>query len=185
MWSQLITFLIHCVFLHGIFIYVIFTIRQKVLLLKKKERMVKDILYRSRVFLVLYIIAFVFCIVVLTNYSKQDIHLFINEHNTPGADLFFKFITNIGDGLIAILISAIFLFWKYRYSIMLFSSYLISSLIAQFIKHVVCPHAIRPKAFFADALPLHFVDGVKVYMTHSFPSGHTTTVFALFLSLSP
>ena len=42
----------------------------------------------------------------------------------------------------------------------------------------------RPTAFMANSCILHYVPGVKVYMAHSFPSGHTATAFAMFFMLS-
>ena len=53
------------------------------------------------------------------------------------------------------------------------------------IKHIV--HAPRPLTWFAENMPdvtLPLVEGVRMNHWLSFPSGHTTTFFVLFYSLS-
>lgn len=139
---------------------------------------------KTRTFVILYFITVIVCVFILLTQSKQCIHLWINSHNNIFCDLFFKYFTNIGDGLFAIIFSILFLFWKYGHAIITFITYLISSLVVQLIKNWVYPSAIRPKAFFMNHASLHLVKGVEVYMYQSFPSGHTATAFAFFLTLS-
>lgn len=42
----------------------------------------------------------------------------------------------------------------------------------------------RPISFFGDSIILNFVDGVDVYSWDSFPSGHSTSAFTIFLFFS-
>jgi membrane-associated phospholipid phosphatase len=122
------------------------------------------------------------CFIVLASYSKADIHLFINSLNSNFADIFFKYITNVGDGFFVIVIAVLLLMYKIRLSINIAGTYAISGLFAQIVKHVF--DSPRPIAFFEGKASLHLVDGVKMLSTHSFPSGHSASAFAFFLCLA-
>jgi membrane-associated phospholipid phosphatase len=115
-------------------------------------------------------------------FSKADIHLFINSLNNNIADQFFKIITNMGDGLFIVIIGVLFLLYRTRISINIISTYIISGLVAQIIKRLI--DAPRPVTFFEGITNLHLVEGVKMATVHSFPSGHTTSIFALSLCLA-
>ncbi|HYW96099.1 MAG TPA: phosphatase PAP2 family protein, partial [Bacteroidales bacterium] len=55
----------------------------------------------------------------------------------------------------------------------------------QMLKHFVFPGHFRPVKFFADmGISLKTLPGVDVHQYYSFPSGHTTTAFALWFGLS-
>ncbi len=61
-------------------------------------------------------------------------------------------------------------------------AYLTSGATVQIIKNTTkCP---RPKAFFTNGEIIHYIQGVEIYQTNSFPSGHTASAFALFLTLT-
>ena len=73
----------------------------------------------------------------------------------------------------------IFLFVGYGKSLILTASLALSSLISSSLKWYF--DTLRPMAFFKDLkVNWHYVDGVIVNIHQSFPSGHTTTAFALF-----
>jgi membrane-associated phospholipid phosphatase len=62
---------------------------------------------------------------------------------------------------------------------------LLSTLFTQIVKHIVV--APRPLTWFAEHFPdiqLPVVEGVKMNLWYSFPSGHTTSFFALAFVLS-
>ena len=143
-----------------------------------------SVINKVKYFLIPYLFSATICTIILILYSKSSIHLWINQHNSVSADAFFKYYTNVGDGFFVIGVALLLLLWKYGMALVVMTSYLISSLMAQIIKHFICPSALRPKAFFENTTSLHFIDGIKMYMTHSFPSGHSTSAFAMFLMLS-
>lgn len=104
----------------------------------------------------------------------------INKHNNLSLDIVFKYTTHIGDGLFYGLILILFLFFvNYRAAIIGLIIYAISSGVAQYLKHFVFADRARPLKYFGDKVKLHFVDGVTVHIMNSFPSGHTTSVFAM------
>ena len=116
--------------------------------------------------------------------SKAQAHLFFNSFHTSFFDRFFYFATFLGDGVTATLIVLMLLAVKYRYAIIVALSTVVSALITQSLKHFVFDDVVRPKKFFEGLHDLYFVPGVENYLYNSFPSGHTTCAFSLYLALA-
>lgn len=114
---------------------------------------------------------------------KNDLHLFLNQFHTPFFDIFFRIVTFGGDGVFPFIIAAIFLVVSYRKAIFIALAPSIAGLLSQFFKRVVFPDVLRPKGVFGENGGLYFVPGVDLHSMHSFPSGHTTTIFSLALCL--
>lgn len=122
---------------------------------------------------------------VQLGYSQADLSLWVNGRYSPMADVFFKWVTHLGDGAFAVLVALVLLFYSYRWAALMALSFGVSALLAQFFKHVLFDDIVRPRKFFeGQNVLLHFVEGVEVYEFNSFPSGHTATAFALFCLLS-
>jgi membrane-associated phospholipid phosphatase len=117
-------------------------------------------------------------------FSKEEIFLYINAQHCSFGDFFFQYITYIGDGVFVILFTLILLGFSYRHSLLSFAIYIISSQLVQFLKRVVFSDVPRPSKYFEGKATLHFVDGVTLNQMMSFPSGHTTSVFAFMAFLS-
>ncbi len=135
-------------------------------------------------FYIPYLLFFIVSTVLLSSYSKKDIHLFINNLNCQFGDYFFKYFTHLGDGIIIAVLILVLLFIKYRYSIILVFSILSSTIVVQAFKRYILPDIVRPIVYFHNESPLHIVEGVDVHTAHSFPSGHTATAFTIFLLLA-
>jgi membrane-associated phospholipid phosphatase len=116
--------------------------------------------------------------------SKVNIHLTFNSFHTSFCDTFFTYITYLGDGVTALLVAIMLLVVKYRYVLIVGLSNIIASLVTQVLKQTVFADALRPKKYFEGLHDLYFVPGVKNFLYNSFPSGHTTSAFALYFSLS-
>ena len=117
--------------------------------------------------------------------SKAETHLFFNSFHNNSADLFFQHITFLGDGIFALIITIVFLaLLKYRYAFVIFVSYAFSSLVTQLLKHTLFSDTVRPKKFFENTDSLYFIKEIETYSYNSFPSGHSTTAFALFFCLA-
>lgn len=121
---------------------------------------------------------------VISIYSKDEIHIFINRNNNLLFDFFFKYITYLGNGIFAVAIGILLVMIRYRYSILVIGSYLFSSLIVQFLKRIIYYDAPRPIKYFNGIYELHLIDGIEMHRIQSFPSGHAATAFALFFSLA-
>lgn len=133
----------------------------------------------NRAFIVTYILMLILALVLKLFFTKEQLFLAVNLNYNSFADHFFKMMTHVGDGFMFIAIVLLLLFVEYRKAILAFMVYLISSQIAQFLKRVLFEEVPRPKKYFEGIQELHFVDGVQVHNMMSFPSGHTTSAFAL------
>ena len=115
---------------------------------------------------------------------KAELHLALCQPHTTGLDTIVPIITNLVDWL-PYLCVILLLFYRVGWATFLASNLLLSTIIVQPIKHIVC--APRPLTWFAENMPdvtLPLVEGVRMNHWLSFPSGHTTTFFVLFYSLS-
>ena len=122
--------------------------------------------------------------IVLFLMPKAELHLALCQPHTTFLDTFVPIITNLVDWL-PYLCVVLLLFYRAGWATFLASNLLLSTLIVQPIKHLV--HAPRPLTWFAENMPdvtLPLVEGVRMNQWLSFPSGHTTTFFVLFYSLS-
>lgn len=113
-------------------------------------------------------------------FSKTEGFLLFNRYHPGWLDLFFKYATNLGDGLISILAAIILLSLRKKKKAMTVTlAYIYSGLLIQLAKRIF--HMPRPKFYFEQTLfqYSHFVDGVRMHDQNSFPSGHTASAFAL------
>lgn len=117
-------------------------------------------------------------------YTKAGLHLYINSFHHVYLNYFFRYVTHIGDGIFIAALILLLVFIRYRYALLLACSYLLSSLITQFLKKFIFHDFERPKKFFEDVAGLYYVPGVELHSFNSFPSGHATTAFALFFCLA-
>lgn len=135
-------------------------------------------------FLVPTIVLALILAVALLIVPKAELHLALCQPHTPFLDTIIPFFTNLVDWL-PYLIVVLLLFYRAGWSTFLASNLLLTTLIVQPIKHIV--HAPRPLTWFAEYMPditLPLVEGVRMNHWLSFPSGHTTTFFLLFFTLS-
>ena len=130
-----------------------------------------------------FVLALVLGITLLLT-PKAELHLALCQPHTRFLDTLVPVFTDLVDWL-PYLCVVLLLFYRAGWATFLASNLLLSTLIVQPIKHIVC--APRPLIWFAENMPdvtLPLVEGVKMNLWLSFPSGHTTTFFVLFLSLS-
>ena len=115
---------------------------------------------------------------------KAELHLTLCQPHTVFLDSLVPVFTNLVNWL-PYLVVLLLLFYRAGWATFLASNLLLSTFIVQPIKHILC--APRPLTWFAENMPdvsLPLVEGVKMNHWLSFPSGHTTTFFVLFFSLS-
>jgi membrane-associated phospholipid phosphatase len=115
-------------------------------------------------------------------YGKNESFLVINKYNSPSFDYFFRYYTYLGDGIIWIPIFLYALFKKKQFLLPVILGVVISTLLSQFLKHVVFPDALRPFGTLKDKM--HIITGMEIYTYNSFPSGHTCTAFTLALLMA-
>ncbi len=144
-----------------------------------------SIFKKNKLFFILCALFVAFCSLQTLFYIKGNLVLYLNLLHTPIGNTFFKLITNIGDGLAFVIVSILLLlFVKIRWGIIGLLTFAASGLLSQFFKKIVFGDLPRPLKFFEGKEILHTVDGVHNAFVHSFPSGHTTTAFAMFTLLA-
>ena len=143
---------------------------------------------RSKVFrLPLYLYVFM-CLIVLCLlfvFQKGPMEIWLNKLHTPALDVFFKYITYFGDGIMYGLLAIILLFRSFFHFILVGFVALFQTIPVQLMKRVIFSDISRPSVYFDRLdIPANFVEGVKVCSSYSFPSGHTATAFSIAILIS-
>lgn len=131
---------------------------------------------------VLYILVFFLVGSYWVGYvPKGDIELFINQRHAPSLDIFFKYWTHLGDGLMFAAVVVVFLFFRYYYALMTIAIILTQTFFVQGMKRILFKGMLRPSAYLEQLgiSDLHFVEGVSVHSYNTFPSGHTASAFSI------
>ncbi|WP_090602392.1 phosphatase PAP2 family protein [Parapedobacter koreensis] len=113
--------------------------------------------------------------------SQSEQFLLVNQLHHPVADAAFQYITYGGDGLLMVLLTVILLFVRFKYVIYAITCFILTGLLAQGIKRTL--GFPRPAKFFEGVHDLHIPPDYTVHFHNSFPSGHTTTAFAMMAML--
>lgn len=111
---------------------------------------------------------------------KGDLHWLLCNHHTPARDIFFRYYTHVAEWFPYVLCVLLLLFGRVGNGLFASAAMVFSSLTTQICKHLI--NAPRPVTWFAENIPdirLPLVEGVDMNYWHSFPSGHTTSFFAL------
>lgn len=123
--------------------------------------------------------------VLQISFSQGSLSRNINQLHTPWADVFFKYMTQVGDGFFAVFVVLILLFIQRLWAGLAGLCFLVSGIVTQFLKRVVFDDEVRPSKFFEGQWAgFHRVEGVDLLTSNSFPSGHTTSAFAVFCLLA-
>lgn len=133
----------------------------------------------TKPFLYSYLVLALGGLYIQFNFNQADISSIINGLHHPMLDILCKYGTHLGDGITFVLICVLLFFYNRKLAITFLVAYLFSSLLAQGFKHLVFSESLRP-SMVLDTTKLHLVDGVQLIRFNSFPSGHTTSAFALF-----
>lgn len=116
--------------------------------------------------------------------GKINLHLLVNNWvGNAVADVFFFYITYLGDGRIAVIILLLSLIYNLRLGLATTISFLASGALANLLKYTLFDEYNRPSFYFTyyQHLQLKLVEGIDVHIHNSFPSGHATQAFAIFM----
>lgn len=102
--------------------------------------------------------------------------LWINGHNSDLWDSFFQFITHFGEGWVFVLPVLIALFVRFYWVAVGLSMAALNGVLCAIAKRAIFTNSPRPIAVL-DVNQLHFIPGLDVHSSFSFPSGHTATIF--------
>jgi membrane-associated phospholipid phosphatase len=133
---------------------------------------------QHRIYLALVALCVIGAAYFLGNYSKEEIHLFINGIHAPWADAFFPIYTYLGDGIIFPILLVPALFVKRYFSFSLLLAALLTLVLSGVLKQLNKEEPRPIKYFEIIDKNLRQIPGVKPHYYRSFPSGHTTAAFA-------
>jgi membrane-associated phospholipid phosphatase len=143
----------------------------------------KQIFQKNLSFFIPYIIIWLAVLSIVLTSTKLQQMQWINSHTNLWGDWFFYGSTQLGEGWFWAAIIILFLFIGFEKALILGVSLLVSTFFSSSAKLYF--DTLRPIGFFAkEKLTWHFVDGVAINLHQSFPSGHTTTAFAIFMMLT-
>lgn len=137
---------------------------------------------QNRLFFISYFMLVVFGLFILITYSKAEGFILMNPWHLKSLDYTFIAFTCLGDGIFVIALALIFFFIKKRFlSLMIIASYAVSGIIVQMLKYFI--EEARPAYYLEKINYPYFIDGITLHNFHSFPSGHTASIFALAATL--
>jgi membrane-associated phospholipid phosphatase len=111
-------------------------------------------------------------------FSKANGFILLNPYHSKFLNVFFITTTIMGDGIFSVVIAILLFLFKKRFlALMVFSSFAISGILTQLIKMFISE--ARPALFLAKDNYPYFIENVTLHNFHSFPSGHSTSAFAL------
>ncbi len=137
--------------------------------------------------LITLIIYFILGALLLIFSRKGEFELWLNQQHNSFFDFLFYYITFVGDGVFSIIFALLLIVYRWKIGTLIGITFAISGLCSLFLKQVIFPNAPRPAAFF-DELKINNIyyllsKQTEINFNNSFPSGHTTTAFALFIIL--
>jgi membrane-associated phospholipid phosphatase len=138
----------------------------------------KAILVDNRYFFGCFVLFFCIGLIFLLTVGKAASFIDLNPYHRSALDTFFIYLTYMGDGVFAIVVCLLYLLMRrWSRACQLVSAFIISALLAQVLKNLFSMP--RPKQFFPVGQYPYFIDGVTHVGFASFPSGHSTSIFAL------
>lgn len=119
---------------------------------------------------------------LLLSTNPGDEIFFFSDKRSFLSNLFFRFFTDLGDGVAFVIATVLLLFWRFRTALVVLLLGLAVLVVSASTKRFFA--APRPYSYFKDTElfdKITFVEGVRVNRgPTSFPSGHTMTAFALY-----
>lgn len=124
-------------------------------------------------------------IILSFSIGKQAFFLLLNTNAGKFFDQFFRFCTYGGEewAWIALLLITLFILKRKDAIVLLIGAVIFSTIIAQGFKNFIFAGEPRPIKAIADTQLIHTVRGVYVSTINSFPSGHTSSAFSIYLTL--
>ena len=145
----------------------------------------KQLIKQNAVFISLSLILVIVLGLALLYIPKGDLHLLLCDRHTPARDIFYRYYTQVAEWFPYVVCVLLLLFSRIGDGVCASAAMIFSALTTQLFKHII--NAPRPVTWFEQNLPdiqLPLVEGVRMNYWFSFPSGHTTSFFALALVVS-
>lgn len=145
----------------------------------------KDLIQRIWPFFIVFFLYTFISSAMIQYFGRNQLHLFINKFHTPVLDYFFRYYTDFGTtGLLIIL--SIYIIWKSNWITLgyLIITEIIASIPSVFTKKYFFKHVHRPSYYFhQNNIELHLIEGAKLQIPYTFPSGHTLLAVIIAMTL--
>ncbi len=131
-------------------------------------------------FYLIGLVSLIFCGLLLMSVSKSDSFILLNGFHSNSLNDFFANYTFFGDGIFTLgLCAFLFLLKQKKLALLILVAFLSSGLTTQILKYFI--YAPRPRLFFESSNYHYYLSNyTNSYSgSNSFPSGHTTSAFAL------
>ena len=144
------------------------------------------ILLKNRLIFLLYLIILLIALTFIILEGKINSHIIVTGLHLPILDSFFRIVTLLGDGFFVILIGhLLMMFINIRCGMVIMTSFLLSSFLVQMLKRLFFSASDRPALFFQKlGIEVYKIPGMEYHDHYSFPSGHATSAFVLFIGLA-
>ena len=140
----------------------------------------KKLFQRNIVFIVLSLILLGVLGLALLYIPQGELHLLLCDRHTPARDIFYRYYTQVAEWFPYVVCVILLLFNRIGDGVFASAAMILSALTTQLFKNII--NAPRPIKWFELNMPdvqLPLTPGVEVHSWFSFPSGHTTSFFAL------
>ena len=140
----------------------------------------KQLFQRNSIFIGLSLILLGVLGLALLYIPQGELHLLLCDRHTPARDIFYRYYTQVAEWFPYIVCVALLLFSRIGDGVFASAAMILSALTTQLFKNII--NAPRPIKWFELDMPdvqLPLTPGVEVHSWYSFPSGHTTSFFAL------
>lgn len=146
----------------------------------------KQFLRNNKFVLSFYFLVVFTSICFLLAFDKTTIHVYLNQFvGNKLIDSFFFYVTYFGDGRIAPVVILVILVFNLRLGLCALLSLLAATGLSSVLKYCFFENVYRPGFVFEwyNHTPLKYVEDVSLNIGYSFPSGHSTQVFSIFMCL--
>ena len=129
------------------------------------------------VYVIPYLVLLMAILGLMYAYPKPELHMLLNSHHSSIQDAFFKYYSVLAEGPLYALALLPLLWKKIKITIFFAMCELTGGATLQILKHIISTD--RPVSVFENYhdLVLPLVQGVTMYHSNSFPSGHASTFF--------
>jgi len=143
----------------------------------------KAIIAGNRLFFACWGLCFIIGLLLLLSLGKAGSFIDLNPYHQSTLNTIFVWITFMGDGTFSVIVIVLFLVRRrWSAATQVTAAFLLSALLAQILKIVFSMP--RPMQFFPPGTYPYFIKDVTHLGFASFPSGHTTSIFALVTMLA-
>jgi membrane-associated phospholipid phosphatase len=112
-------------------------------------------------------------------FPKGEFALLVNRFHLPGLDLYFQYITWLGDGAAFIAAFAILLCLQYHYALAILFTIMFQLLLVHFFGPLLLSEALSPVAYLEGSYQLYLLPGAGQQLVRFFHSGHSAVAFSL------